>query len=105
MAEPTEAQKQKARELMRTWYSTISILRLSYMEPILAQMEKDIATFLAEAATPSVEWQPVLSKCREALMSLPEDALGRDAQGGWYYRDELVANIDKVLPPPPKERE
>jgi hypothetical protein len=46
------------------------------------------------------EWQPVMLECRKVIATLPEDVLGRDLQGGWFYRDELIASIDKVLRPP-----
>jgi hypothetical protein len=45
----------------------------------------------------SVEVWKVLSQCQTALRCLPEDALGRDSQGGWFYRDELLSNVEKVL--------
>lgn len=55
------------------------------------------------AAAPRGETQGqarVLAACRSAIASLSKDALGRDEQGGWFYRDELLANIDKALAAP-----
>lgn len=46
------------------------------------------------------ELRELLHNCRSALKSLPEDALGQDLQYGHFYRDELVAHIDKALATP-----
>lgn len=52
----------------------------------------------APSASPTAEpIRKVLAAARSAIASLPEDALGRDSQGGWPYRDELLASIDKAL--------
>lgn len=34
-----------------------------------------------------------LDQCDRALRSLPQEALGRDAQQGYYYRDELLKRV------------
>lgn len=47
------------------------------------------------------ELERVLMTCRDAINSLPEDALGdvpdTPDQQGWWIRDELVHNITRIL--------
>lgn len=56
------------------------------------RVRADVADYNAAAS--------VLGLCLKALKSLPQGALGRDPEG-WFYRDELIANVEKVLTPPP----
>jgi len=44
----------------------------------------------------------MLILCRTAFLSLPPDALGQEPEGGWFYRDELVSNIEKTLTTAPR---
>lgn len=53
-----------------------------------------------QAQLPPCPHDKILRDCRSAIASLPEDALGRDPQGGWFYRDELLAKIDGALASP-----
>ena len=39
----------------------------------------------------------VLNDSRRAIASLPKDALGHDCEDGYFYTDELLRQIDKIL--------
>lgn len=43
------------------------------------------------------ELREALKAAQRAVKSLPDDALGRDAQEGYFYRDELLSKIEAAL--------
>lgn len=64
-------------------------------------LEKSAATIRAQA-TEIARLKQILSDCRIAIQTLPEDALGQDERDGYYYRDELLSNINHATEGSPK---
>ena len=52
---------------------------------------------VAELTAQVESLRQVLNSAQEAINSLPNEALGRDNQMGYFYKDELLANIKRVL--------
>lgn len=100
MPNPTDEDKRPAFELISEHGGTNNVGRL---RTAIAQLRAD-AYAAGLAAGQNEEVVAMLKLCRSALLSLPKESLGRDPEGGWFYRDELLASIEKLIGPSKEEQ-